>query len=197
MAKQLKPEYVEKVLAILGKSLPEISAGHGCRSVSQILVRALCKHLKCERPPKLSKNKARSVIIHFVRTGEIKQYVRTPTAQRSRALRQNEALIEGKRVAFKPQNRNEWVKTDEFLSSFDWRKLRMEAIKKYGRTCACCGLDTVAAGIPINIDHIKPRKKYPELALDINNLQPLCGPCNHGKGNWDETDWRTPQMMAA
>ena len=42
----------------------------------------------------------------------------------------------------------------------------------------------------MNVDHIKPRKKYPELALDKSNLQVLCEECNHGKGNWDETDWR-------
>lgn len=82
----------------------------------------------------------------------------------------------------------EFVKTKEFLSTYEWRKLRMEAIKKYGRKCACCGAS--GDGVVINIDHIKPRKKYPELALDINNLQPLCDACNHGKGNWDETNWR-------
>jgi len=28
------------------------------------------------------------------------------------------------------------------------------------------------------------------LALDINNLQPMCSDENTGKGNWDSTDWR-------
>jgi hypothetical protein len=79
--------------------------------------------------------------------------------------------------------------TDAFLQSYEWRKLRMEAIKKYGARCQCCG-STPKEGISINVDHIKPRRKHPELALDINNLQILCGPCNHGKGNWDMTDWR-------
>ena len=36
---------------------------------------------------------------------------------------------------------------------------------------------------PCNIDHIKPRKFFPELALDILNLQLLCAKCNKRKGN--------------
>lgn len=78
---------------------------------------------------------------------------------------------------------------DDFLQSYQWRKLRYEAILKYGRKCMLCGA-TPESGVQIHVDHIKPRKKYPELALDINNLQILCGVCNHGKGNWDESDWR-------
>lgn len=42
----------------------------------------------------------------------------------------------------------------------------------------------------LNVDHVKPRKFYPELALDLDNLQVLCALCNHGKGNSDATDWR-------
>ena len=79
--------------------------------------------------------------------------------------------------------------SDAFLMSFSWRKLRMQAIQRYGARCMCCGA-TPRDGIVINVDHIKPRKNYPHLALDIDNLQILCNPCNHGKGNWDETDWR-------
>lgn len=44
--------------------------------------------------------------------------------------------------------------------------------------------------VVLNVDHIKPVIKYPELSLDINNLQVLCGVCNQGKGYWDETDFR-------
>lgn len=80
--------------------------------------------------------------------------------------------------------------TNEFLMSFEWRRVRMEALKKYGPRCMCCGA-TPATGAVMNVDHIKPRKYFPHLALDINNLQILCEPCNHGKGNWDRTDWRS------
>jgi 5-methylcytosine-specific restriction endonuclease McrA len=65
----------------------------------------------------------------------------------------------------------------------------MEVIKSRGARCECCGA-TPANGIVINVDHVKPRRKFPELALDPMNLQVLCNVCNHGKGNWDETDWR-------
>ena len=77
-----------------------------------------------------------------------------------------------------------------FLESFEWRRVRMEALKKYGPKCQCCGARP-ADGAVMNVDHIKPRKFFPELALDVNNLQILCHECNHGKGNWDQTDWRT------
>ena len=79
--------------------------------------------------------------------------------------------------------------TDAFLLTYEWRKVRMEALKKYGARCQCCGA-TPSHGAVMNVDHIKPRRLFPHLALDINNLQVLCHECNHGKGNWDMTDWR-------
>ena len=69
-----------------------------------------------------------------------------------------------------------------FLRSPEWRLLRKLAIARYGSTCVKCGR-VGSKESPINIDHIKPRKYFPELALDINNLQPLCSPCNKRKGN--------------
>jgi len=81
------------------------------------------------------------------------------------------------------------VASKDFLESFAWRRLRMEALKKYSPRCMCCGA-TPKDGAVMNVDHIKPRKLFPALALDISNLQILCHECNHGKGNWDQTDWR-------
>lgn len=77
----------------------------------------------------------------------------------------------------------------EFLETYEWRRARMAALKLYGPTCQCCGA-TKSQGVRIHVDHIKPRKLFPHLALDVNNLQILCHECNHGKGNWDMTDWR-------
>ncbi len=81
------------------------------------------------------------------------------------------------------------VVSSDFLKSYKWRELRMKALQLYGRRCGCCGA-TPETGAVMHVDHIKPRRFHPELALDINNLQILCEECNHGKGNWDETDWR-------
>lgn len=83
----------------------------------------------------------------------------------------------------------EFATSPDFLGSFQWRKLRMQVLKHYGAKCMCCGA-TPEHGAVMNVDHIKPRKTHPKLALDFDNLQVLCGECNHGKGNWDSTDFR-------
>lgn len=77
-------------------------------------------------------------------------------------------------------------KPDQFFQSRRWQRVRYEAIKKYGRKCLACGVKAKE----IHVDHVKPRSKYPELALELSNLQTLCRDCNFGKGNWDTTDWR-------
>ena len=74
-------------------------------------------------------------------------------------------------VLFKAQSSN-------FLNSIEWKSLRQIALKKYGCVCNKCGSTN-----NINVDHILPRKFFPELALDIKNLQPLCAKCNKFKGN--------------
>lgn len=78
--------------------------------------------------------------------------------------------------------------SNQFLSTFEWRAVRMQVLKRYGPKCQCCGAEP--PDVKIHVDHIKPRKLFPHLALDVDNLQILCEDCNHGKGNWDQTDWR-------
>lgn len=80
-------------------------------------------------------------------------------------------------------------KPNAFLDSDEWKKLRYEALLKYGRRCACCGA-TPKDGIILHVDHIKPRSKFPELAMNIENLQILCEACNIGKGAWDQTNFK-------
>ncbi len=83
--------------------------------------------------------------------------------------------------------------SDAFLQSKQWKRLRYMAIQKYGRKCQCCGA-TPESGAIMNVDHIKPRRLFPQLATEMSNLQILCGDCNEAKGNWDMTDWRTPDL---
>lgn len=83
---------------------------------------------------------------------------------------------------------------DAFYSTKEWKQVRYLALKQCGARCQCCGA-SAADGARLNVDHIKPRGRYPELALHLSNLQVLCGACNAGKGGWDETDWREPHLV--
>lgn len=77
-----------------------------------------------------------------------------------------------------------------FYRSREWKAIRYQALAAAVGRCACCGA-TASAGAVLHVDHIKPRSKFPELALDLSNLQVLCAACNQGKSNIDETDWRS------
>ena len=77
----------------------------------------------------------------------------------------------------------------DFYSSRAWKILRYQALEKYGARCQCCGA-TAADGVQLHVDHIKPRSKFPHLALDLDNLQVLCSDCNTGKINQFDTNWR-------
>ncbi len=83
----------------------------------------------------------------------------------------------------------EEVNSDDFLRGYPWTELRYKVLRDRGRKCECCGA-TRDDGVKMNVDHIRPRKDFPDLALDEANLQVLCEVCNQGKGNWDQTDWR-------
>lgn len=82
-------------------------------------------------------------------------------------------------------------KSDSFFESREWKELRIRAIVRYGRRCMACG----AINTELHVDHIKPRLKYPELALCFDNLQILCRDCNLGKSWKLETDFRTPESL--
>lgn len=116
---------------------------------------------------------------------------RTPAQHAAAAERspreKAERAWKGKRHAHGPRHPD--VNSDAFLLSYEWRSLRMLVLTKWGPRCQCCGA-TPKDGVRIHVDHIKPRRLFPELALVESNLQVLCEACNHGKGNWDQTDWR-------
>jgi hypothetical protein len=80
------------------------------------------------------------------------------------------------------------VKSKDFLDSKTWKRLRYKALKLNGMKCQCCGVSSLNA--VLNVDHILPRILFPELALQIENLQVLCSDCNEGKGNWDMTSFK-------
>jgi len=77
-------------------------------------------------------------------------------------------------------------RSEIFFNSDEWLAVRYIILKKYGRKCMLC---KTTNGV-MHVDHIKPRSKYPKLALDEDNLQVLCKACNFGKSNVHEDDWR-------
>jgi len=77
------------------------------------------------------------------------------------------------------------AKPADFYDSWEWKKLRFEVLKKYGPVCMCCRSTEW-----IVVDHIKPRRRFPELELSFENMQVLCDSCNRGKSNDDYTDFR-------
>lgn len=99
---------------------------------------------------------------------------------------------------FQSVNRRQQARTEEkdvnasaaFYQSREWRALRYQALKKYGGACSACGRSAAKHGVVIHVDHIRPRSKYPHLALRLDNLQLLCHECNLAKGNRDEIKWR-------
>ncbi|MBV7316139.1 HNH endonuclease [Shewanella sp. NIFS-20-20] len=72
---------------------------------------------------------------------------------------------------------------ENFYLSNAWRSLRYQVLSTREPRCALCRQTPEQHGISLHVDHILPRSKYPELALDINNLQILCQDCNLGKSN--------------
>jgi 5-methylcytosine-specific restriction endonuclease McrA len=83
---------------------------------------------------------------------------------------------------------------DDFYASWEWKRVRYEALKIHGRRCQCCGWQPGDCDGHLVVDHIKPRRRYPELELELSNLQVLCNDCNMGKGAAYEDDFRSLEV---
>ena len=80
--------------------------------------------------------------------------------------------------------------SEEFYKSKQWKELRYMALRLSEGKCNLCGA-TANDGVKIHCDHIKPRSKFPELELDLDNIQVFCEDCNLGKMNYDDFDFRS------
>lgn len=76
-----------------------------------------------------------------------------------------------------------------FYKTNNWITLRTTVYGLYGSRCMKCGSYKEEGNIA-NVDHIKCRKLFPELELDIRNLQVLCSTCNKNKSNYNSIDYR-------
>ncbi len=98
-----------------------------------------------------------------------------------------------KPVVTKPKKLCKKVKK-EFYNSREWREIRYKALVCNNGKCNLCGRSS-KDNIILHVDHIKPISKFPELRLELLNLQVLCEDCNIGKSNKDATDWRSNEFM--
>jgi 5-methylcytosine-specific restriction endonuclease McrA len=66
-----------------------------------------------------------------------------------------------------------------FYASAAWRSLRADHLARHP-LCVMC--ERAGRYRPAShVDHIEPRKRRPDLALDGGNLQGLCQPCHNAK----------------
>jgi 5-methylcytosine-specific restriction endonuclease McrA len=86
------------------------------------------------------------------------------------------------------ENRAKLSSPADFYETREWRELRYKVLRKFGFKCMACGSGTEKG--PLHVDHIKPRSYFPELELEFENLQVLCGDCNIGKSNHFSDDLR-------
>lgn len=68
-----------------------------------------------------------------------------------------------------------------FYKSREWKELRLAVLSVCDR-CMLCGASKESGAI-LHVDHIKPRSLWPELSLNIDNMQILCSECNLAKSN--------------
>lgn len=94
------------------------------------------------------------------------------------------------------KKKNRERKLDKFFYTQEWKEIRYKILKRDNGRCQLCGRSS-HDGVIMNVDHIKPRRKYPSLAMDMTNLQTLCSSCNWGKGGRDETSWLLDQEYKA
>lgn len=100
------------------------------------------------------------------------------------ALRREEHLrrVTARTVELAEQRKTRQEEEQTFYMSPEWTKLRDLVIKEEGRVCAECHRH-IKNDSDVTVDHIRPRSRYPDLALKRENLRVLCRSCNSQKGD--------------
>ncbi len=109
-----------------------------------------------------------SVILHLMATSQYGDYDRNERYEFS-------DILECYRVALEKEGKMTFIQQQRAILSDD---KRYEIMKRDGFRCCICGA-TAAAGVRLEVDHIKPVSKGGKSTDD--NLQTLCERCNKGK----------------
>ncbi|QHE63105.1 HNH endonuclease [Rossellomorea vietnamensis] len=78
------------------------------------------------------------------------------------------------------------------LTTRRWRKLRLNIIKRDNYHCQRCFIKygvINSEGNQLQVHHIKPRIKYPELVFEETNCVTLCKRCNLELGTKEHLDF--------
>jgi len=108
---------------------------------------------------------------------EAKQYDKLAEERSKRKPHVDKLIIE-----LAQKRKEELEEARRFYQSAEWRLLRTKIIKSHQNVCRICRKKLTEKG-DVTIDHVLPRSKFPESALDIANLQVLCRSCNSSKSN--------------
>jgi 5-methylcytosine-specific restriction endonuclease McrA len=81
------------------------------------------------------------------------------------------AIDSGEKPKKKPKKKKRLYTHEE------WQLARAETFASHGRICYLCKIAEAT-----QVDHVRPKSKFPELALVRSNLRPVCWPCNKRKG---------------
>lgn len=92
-----------------------------------------------------------------------------------------EQYVAGKITDLARERAEKIAEAERFYASPEWRELRARVIAEDGRVCVVCSVMVVDER-DLTVDHLLPRSKYPERALDRTNLRVMCRPCNSAKG---------------
>lgn len=90
------------------------------------------------------------------------------------------------RAGFHPDGgKNPTQKEQGFYQGVAWRRVRIQALERSHYLCQNC-LRENRITPATEVHHILPLEEHPELALVLDNLEPLCWRChemtkNHGK----------------
>jgi 5-methylcytosine-specific restriction endonuclease McrA len=64
--------------------------------------------------------------------------------------------------------------TDPFYTSSEWLAVREQALARDRGRCSVARLIGGDCSATLHVHHLKPRKEFPELALDLDNLLTVC-----------------------
>ncbi len=73
---------------------------------------------------------------------------------------------------------------DPFYKTGAWQTARARCLRRDGYKCVNCGASVRGRG-QARVDHILPRKKFPDLALHLPNLRTLCVACDNARHTHD------------